>query len=234
MMPPLRALPISALVALAVVGRPGAAQVVTVDEGSFTVTRGGAPVGREEFRILRQPAAGGVAYVARALGAYGDRRVSPALQTDSLGVPQRYQVEVRVAGQLEQRLAAQGTGGRFAAQATTRRGEASREYLLPAGGVLLDDEAYHQWFVLGLRGRMDTVVTLPALVPRHNAQRTYRVVTREATRLAVGAATLDATHLVLGDLTDRRCEVWLDRAGRVLRVTLPDDGVVAQRDDPPR
>lgn len=226
-----RALPLVALVVLPAVAR---AQVVTHDEGSFTVTRGGAPVGREEFRILRQPSAGGVAYVARALGAYGERRVSPALQTDSLGVPQRYQVEVRDAGQLEQRLTAQTAGGRFTAQATTRTGEASREYLLPAGGVLLDDEAYHQWFVLGLRGRADTLAALPVLAPRVNAQRTFRVVSRAATRLAVGATTLDATHLVLGDVADRRREVWLDRAGRVLRVSLPAEGIVAQRDDPPR
>jgi hypothetical protein len=173
---------------------------VTLDEGSFTVTRGGAPVGREEFASSASPRRQR-AYVARALGAYGERRVSPALQTDSLGVPQRYQVEVRVGGQLEQAARGPGRGGRFAAQATTQRGESSREYLQPAGGVLIDDEAYHQWFVLGLRGRMDTLVTLPALAPRRNAQRTYRVVSREATRLAVGAATLDATHLVLGDLT---------------------------------
>jgi hypothetical protein len=228
---PRRALP---LVALALLPAAARAQVVTHDEGSFTVTRGGAPVGREEFRILRQPAAGSVTYVARAVGAYGDRRVSPALQTDSLGVPQRYQVEIRTGGQLEQRLTAQSAGGRFAAQATTRTGEASREYVLPVGGVLLDDEAFHQWFVVGLYGRADTATTLPVLAPRPNAQRTFRVLTREATRLTVGATTLDATHLVVADLTERRRELWLDRAGRVLRVALPDEGLVAQRDDPPR
>jgi hypothetical protein len=226
----------AALVAtIAVAPASGAgAQVVTVDQGSFTVTRGGAPIGREEFRILRQPAAGGIAYVARALGAYGERRVGPALQTDSLGRPQRYQVEVRTAGQLDQRLTAQDAGGHFAAQATTRSGEASREYLVPAGGVLVDEEVFHQWFVVGLRGRADTLVALPVLGPRRHSQRTLRVVSREAARLAVGGTTLDATHLVLGDLTDRRTELWLDRAGRVLRVALPEDGIVAQRDEPPR
>ena len=69
--------------------------LTTVDEGSFTVTRGGAKIGREEFRIVRQPAGREVQYVARALGAYGDRRISPALQTDASGVPMLYQVEVR-------------------------------------------------------------------------------------------------------------------------------------------
>jgi hypothetical protein len=34
--------------------------VATVDEGSFTVTRDGARVGREEFRVVRQPDARGM------------------------------------------------------------------------------------------------------------------------------------------------------------------------------
>lgn len=228
------ALAAALLVGAALVARPAAAQVTAVDEGSFTVTRGGAPLGREEFRILRQPAAGGVAYVARALGAYGERRVSPALQTDSSGRPQRYQADVRSGSALEQRLTAQGAGVRFAAQSTTPTGEASREYLVPDGGLLVDDDVYHQWFALGLRRRADTATAVPVLAPRRNALRTFTVTTREATRLAVGGATLDATHLVLTDVADRRREVWLDRAGRVLRVALPDEGIVAQRDDPPR
>jgi hypothetical protein len=85
----LRAVP-AALPALAVVAaRPAAAQLATVDEGSFTISRGGVRVGREEFRIVRQPAGGGAAYMARATGSYGDRRVTPALQTDGDGAPER-------------------------------------------------------------------------------------------------------------------------------------------------
>ena len=34
---------------------PLAAQVATVDEGSFTITRGGESLGREEFGIRRTP-----------------------------------------------------------------------------------------------------------------------------------------------------------------------------------
>lgn len=214
-------------------GRLGA-QVVTMDEGSFTVTRAGARIGREEFRILRQPAAGGVAYVLRALGAYGDTRVSPALQTDSAGMPLRYQVEVRTGSTVELRIAGQLGGGRFTAQASTPTGEAAREYLVRDGTLILDQDVFHQYFALGLGRRADTATVVAVLSPRRNRQGGLRVQSRDAQTVTIGGAALEATHLVLtGDAGDRR-EVWLDRAGRVLRVLLPAEGLEALRDDPPR
>lgn len=224
--------------ALGTFGAPAAgAQVTTLDEGSFTVTRGGARVGREEFRIVRQPAAGGVAYSARALGAYGERRVSPALQADAAGTPLRYQVEVRRGGALEVRLTGQMEGGgHFVTQATAGGGEASREYRVAAGTVTLDPEVYHQYFALALGGRADTAASFAVLAPRHNEVGTLRVVSRERDRVALAGAQapLDALHLVLADARGARREVWLDRGGRVLQVALPADGVVALRDEPPR
>ncbi|MGH7678698.1 MAG: hypothetical protein ACRENU_09545, partial [Gemmatimonadaceae bacterium] len=39
-----------------------AGQSAVVDEGTFTVTERGAPLGRESFRIARTPAPGGQVY----------------------------------------------------------------------------------------------------------------------------------------------------------------------------
>ena len=153
---------------------PSRAQVVTVDEGSFTVTRGGSRIGREEFRIVRQPSGGDVEYVARALAAYGERRIAPALQTDGAGVPLRYQVEVRTAAGVEERLSGQAAGTRFRVQARTARGEAAREYLHSRSTLLVDDELFHQYFLLALGGR-DGGGELPLLVPRRNVHGTARV-----------------------------------------------------------
>ena len=237
-LPPRRLLP--ALLALAAApGLPGVAaaagaQVVTVDEGSFTVTRGGAKLGREEFRIVRQPAAGGVAYVARGVGAYGERRITPALQSDSIGAPLRYQVEVRVTGAVDQRLTGQTGGGRFTAQVQTPTGEASREYLLPPASVVLDDEVYHQYYFLALHRRRDPGAAFPVLVPRRNQQGTMRVTASVPERLTIGGQPLDAAHLTLADPSGARRDVWLDAQGRVLKVAVPASDVVALRDDPPR
>ncbi|GLC26293.1 hypothetical protein [Roseisolibacter agri] len=210
------------------------AQVTTVDEGSFTIVRGGATVGREEFRILRQPAGGGSEYMARALAAYGDRRIAPALQTDAAGLPLRYQVEVRNGRVVEQRLTGQLTRAHFATQTQTGSSEAARTYLVGDTTVVVDDELFHQYFFLALHRKPGGEARVPVLVPRRNVHGRMRVQEAGADRLTLGARTLDATRLEVTEPGGRARTVWVDAAGRVLRVASPSEGLVAQRDDPPR
>lgn len=227
--------PVAGPVARAEPPAAASAQVVTVDEGSFTVTRAGGKLGREEFRILRQPSAGSTELVARALGAYGDRRVSPALQTDAEGTPLRYQVEVRTAGTLEQRLTGQLAVGHFNAQVQTPRGEAAREYLVSEGAVVIDDEVWHQYYFLALGGRLrGATAEVPVLVPRRNVQVMVRATRNGAETVAIGGRELAATRWTLTSPDGPSREVWFDGAGRVLRVRVADRELVAQRDDPPR
>ena len=178
---PLRVLPRAVLAgALLLHVPPLAAQVVTVDEGSFTVSRGGATIGREEFRILRQPAGGGSELVARALAAYGDRRIAPTLRTDADGRPLGYRLEVRAGRTVTERLSGEATRGHFASQLQRGGGESSREYLVSDGTVVVDDELFHQlWFVV-LRPRAGGTTTVPILAPRRDANGAATV--REAGR----------------------------------------------------
>ena len=210
------------------------AQVSTVDEGSFTITRGGATIGREEFRILKQPAGGTTELMARGLAAYGDRRVAPALQTDATGQPLRYQVEVRTGRQVDQRLTGQAMRGHFATQSQTGASEAAREYLVGDRTVVLDDELFHQYYFLALHRRAGGLATVPVLMPRRNVHGQARVRDAGADRLTLGARPLDATRLEVTEPDGRVRNVWVDADGRVLRVAGATDGVVAQRDDPPR
>jgi hypothetical protein len=227
----LRALMPAALAALPLAA---SAQVATVDEGSFVVTRGGARLGREDFRIARQPAGDGAAYVARATATYGDRRIVPALQTDGDGVPDRYQVEVRRAGVVEQRCSAQAAGGHFRAQSVSDGGEAAREFLLEPGTVVVDDELYHQYYFLVRRAPAGGGARVTVLAPRRGAQAAVTVTLDGAERLTVGGRPVEARHYVLTDRAGGRREVWADDQGRVLRVVLPAEGIEAVRDDPPR
>ncbi len=226
---------LAALAALALTVGRAEAQVATVDEGSFTVTRGGATIGREEFRILRQPAGGGTELVARGLAAYGDRRIAPALQTDQDGQPLRYQVEVRSGRQVEQRLTGQVTSrGHFATQSQTGGSEAAREYLVTDGTVVVDDELFHQYYFLARHRKAGGSATVPMLAPRRNVHGPARVQDAGSDRLTLGARTLDATRLEVTEPGGRVRSVWVDAEGRVLRVAGAADGLVAQRDDPPR
>lgn len=221
-----------ALALTAVAGTRMPAQVTTADEGSFTVTRGGATVGREEFRILRQPAGGGTELVARALAAYGDRRIAPALQTDERGSPLRYQVEVRTGRTVEQRLTGQLARGRFATQMQAGSTESAREYLIGDGTLVVDDELFHQYYFLALR-RTGAGAGLSVLAPRRNVHGPVRVSEAGAERVTVGGRTLDATRLEVTEAGGRTRTVWVDGGGRVLRVASPSERLVAQRDDPP-
>ena len=235
-LPPLRRLAVAAVATLAVVSlraRRAAAQSATVDEGTFTVRRGGATLGREEFRIVRQSGVG--TFAARATGAYGERRIAPALQADEQGAPERYQVEVRRGAAVEQRVSAQAAGTHFRAQVQGERGDAAREFLLEPGTVVVDDELFHQYYFLVRRAGAEGAATrVPVLAPRAGTQRPLWVTLDGTERLTVGGQPVDARHYVLTDRAGGRREVWADAQGRILRVLLPAEGVDATRTDPPR
>lgn len=221
------------ILATFVVARWAHAQVVAVDEGTFAVTRAGRSVGREEFRIVRQPAGGGAGYVARGVAAYGARRVTPALQAGTDGEPLRYQVEVHGGGPDERVSAQAGNGNHFAAQMQRGTSEGAREYLLAPGTVVADDEAYHQLYFVVQRARAGAT-TVPVLVPRTDAQLLV-VVTRVGSEpVTIDGRPIAATHYALADArTGWKRDVWADADGRVLRVAVPALALDAVREDPP-
>jgi hypothetical protein len=238
---------LTALVALALpaivpaappAARPTAAvasgQPDRVDVGSFTILREGVRVGREQFSVRRVGSADDVAYELRAESAIEDRRLATRLETDSAGTPIRYAAEVREGTATVLRLGGQRTRGRFATLARTDRGEAAREYLLPAGAVVLEVEAFHQAALLLLArdGRRDFRVR--ALAPMENRERDVRVTLDAAEdTVTIAGVRVVAMRWVVDDGGDRRV-MWADGDGRVLRVTVPARGLEAIRDDVPR
>lgn len=210
---------------------PGAAQVAVVDEGSFTVTRNGSKIGHEEFAIRRTASPGGDMLVANATVVYTDRRLAPALQTDAAGTPLRYQVEVTVGSNVQERLQGRIGRGRFSAQLRTPRGESAREYVVADGALILDDDVFHQYFFLAQARRTGMV---PVVIPRRNVQVTMRVDDEGADVVAIDGQRIAATRYAIADPGDGARRVWVDSQGRVLKVTLESRGITALRDDPPR
>ena len=205
-----------------------------LDVGTFTIRQEGARVGREQFSLRRVGSAEGVEFELRSEAAIGDRRIATRLEADSAGTPMRYSAEVRVGATLVLRLGGQRTRGRFATLARTDRGEAAREYLLPAGAVVLEVESFHLAALLlrGREGRTDFVVR--ALAPMENRERDVRVtLDAAADTVVVAGVRLAASRWVIDDSGDRRV-LWTDADGRVLRVTVPARGLDAIRDDVPR
>lgn len=219
---------VATLVTLA--AAPALAQGRVVDEGTFVITRNGIPVGREVFRIVRSASASGTVYRATAQISSGSRRVLPALNTDSLGNPISYEVAVRDNGKSVVHLQARGRPGRLSVLEQTPTGESVKEYVVPPRLLLLDDEIFHQYFFVALaRG----AGALAVVIPQSREQVEAAMVRRGAETLQINGKGVAATRYAL-TVDGKTRDLWVDDAGRVLRVGLPERGLTAQRDEAPR
>ena len=208
------------------------AQVVTIDEGTFTVTRGAQRIGREDFSIRRTPGPEGVpVIVATATAVYGDRRLSPALRANADGLPLAYQVDVQVGTETRERFRGQAGRGRFSATMRTPSGDSSKEYVVTDGAIILDDDIFHQYYFLARRAPGAPVAVV---VPRRNVQVAVTIESQGAEAVTIGGRSLSATHLLVRERGGGARDIWVDSEGRVLRVRLADRNIEALRDDAPR
>ena len=203
----------------------------TIDEGTFVITRHGAVVGRESFRIVRAPSPSGDVYRATAQLAIGDQRIVPSLSVDSVGTPVSYDVAVQD-GPEAVRLQGRARPGRFSAMLRTRNGESTKEYAVPSNLVVLDDDIAHQLYFVTLGNRHSGSLTV--IDPRSNAQTVATLESRGTEAVEIAGKSLAAEHFALSGPGVSKREFWVDSAGRVLKVTAPDRGLVAQRDEIPR
>lgn len=204
----------------------------TLDEGTFLISRNGAPAGRESFRISQSPRGAAEVYRATAQVVIGDRKIVPTLTCDSLGAPISYDVSVQGGTDPSARLQARARPGRFSSMLRTREGESTREYVVPAGVVVLDDDVVHQLYFLTLGGRRSGAVTV--LAPRTGVQAVATLQSLGASPVDIGGVSVAGTHLVLTAPGFARHEFWVDAGGRVLKAAIPERGIIAQRDEPPR
>lgn len=220
-----------ALATILLVPMPGAAQQSgLVDEGTFMVSRNGAPIGRESFRIVRAPAPGGQVYQARSQSALGGDRLTTILGTDSTGAPVTYEAELSRDGRMVERARGSGNARRFTVLVQTKNGEASREYVLTNGALLVDDDVIHQFHFVGLA----LAAEYDIIAPRATGQTRFRLEQRGTETLEIGRSRVESRRYALIEAGGSAREVWLDRQGRLLKVALPEKSLVAVRDDPPR
>jgi len=222
------------LVALAAAtASPLAAQVATLDEGSFTISMNGQRVGREDFRIRSTPGAEGPELVATATVTYTDRRVQPQMRSDSAGVPVRYVVEVKNGPGAEERVTGVVGGGRVRAHVNNARGESASEFVVTQGALVIDDDVFHQYYFIARRGAK-AAGPVAVIVPRRNVQVTMRVTVAGSDKVTIGGTTIDAQRFTIAEPGGAIREVLADAEGRLLKVSIPSRGIVALRDDPPR
>ncbi|MEK7403130.1 MAG: hypothetical protein AABZ80_12315 [Gemmatimonadota bacterium] len=226
-----------ALVATAVLLAPGhltAQTSAVVDEATFMVSRKGAPVGRESYRIIRAAGSGGQVFRAVSTSALGEVRLSSTLATDSSGAPVSYELRITQRGEQIQFLQGRGRPDRFSVLVQTKSGEAAREYLIRRATVLLDDELFHPLYFAALAGLAAPDSTVTVISPREASQRQHRLEFRGIEVVVVGGQNLTGRRFAFVDSATVRAELWIDAAGRVLKAAYPEKALVALRDDPPR
>jgi hypothetical protein len=200
-----------------------------LDQGVFLIARDGIAAGREEFAIRRTPGKqgqGGMLAVATA--RFRDRELRAALELTADYIPVSYQVDVTSGGRLVERLNGQFGRGRFAVRIVTPTGEVAREFPVPRGTAVLDDDTYDQFYFLPR--------------PDDGAPRRVTVLRPRRTRIdsgevrAMGPDTvMVAGHAVLAARYSLRLsrgeswEFWFSASGDLLKVAVPGTSVTATR-----
>jgi hypothetical protein len=223
----------SGVIALFLVLMPAAVRAqasAVVDEGTFMVTQKGMPLGRESFRIVRTPAPGGQVFRATGQSALGDNRITTSLGTDSSGVPVSYESELTQRTEVVQRLQARGRPGRFSVLMQTKSGESAREYVLDNGALLIDEDVFHHFFFVPLAAQHSFIV----IAPRASDQGRFTLQERGTEMVEIANRSIESRHLALIGPSGASRDVWIDGRGRLLKVAIPEKGLVALRDDPPR
>jgi hypothetical protein len=223
--------PLLSLSLLAALALPAHAQVVSLDEGSFTITRAGNRVGREDFSIRSSGGAAGP-LIAHGVVVMGNRRIEPSLSADTSGAVLKYQTEVRENGISTLTYVGELARDHYRARTARPDGESSREFRLPPGTVAAEADVVHQlWFI----ARRGPGAVVPVLAPLRNLVETVRVELIGNERIAIDMHDIDARHLRLhteGSAATR--DVWVDAAGHLLKVVIPATKVTAVRDELPR
>lgn len=222
------------LLAVALTSAPGApAQQVTLDEGSFTLYVNNQRVGREQFSIKQTQVGGGTEIVASATIMRNDKRFEPLLKTDGSGRPLAYEL---VSGSGPKRatvVQAMSRGARFSGRVAGDGGRATeRDLPLDANSVVLDDDVVHHFYFVARAA--SSGATVPVVVPRRLARESVVVTRRGDANVEIGNGTLPSRHLIVAVAGGAATDLWVDAAGRVLRLHVASRGFTAVRDEAPR
>jgi len=223
-------LALAASAALAAALAPARARAQEVlDQGIFLITREGVEIGREEFAIRATPGRQGrPGVLAVATDHYQGREVRAALELTNDHVPVSYQVDVSVGGRLAERLSSQAGRGRFAVRVVTAAGEVVREFPVPAGAVVLDDDGFDQFYFVP-RPDGDAPRAVSLLRPRETSVIAGEVRGAGDDTVIVGGHPTIARHFVLTLAGGPTREFWFSPAGSLLKVANPARSIAATR-----
>jgi hypothetical protein len=223
----------SALLFLALAPAVADAQNVSVDESAFRIYRNGEPVGKEEFSIRRIGRGVEQRLILHGTvdlsGPEGNITLAPAMgvRAGSLSV---LDYQIKVAGAETTDIFVTVSGNRFLARTLSSEGEQLREFRAGSGSVLLDEGVVHHHYLLAAFIEGEATVSVNVLTPRAGTQQRMTLSFEGEEEIRIGGSLVPGArrfHLEGGDASR---DIWLDDQGRILRLEIPSQGYLAERE----
>jgi len=203
-----------------------------LDEGILVVREDTTEVARESFRLSHgRLARGGTGWTLATTIRYDRARpvivLAPILEVNADTLPATLQYDVADPRQPARLLGELGRG-RFTVRLVARATERAREFPTGQRAAVLDDSVFALYLFAAWRGAAEPV-SLTAIVPRGLRRETIQV-----QDLGVGPTTLNhdpATlrHVSVTGGPNIVVHVWLDAAGRIMKVEIPSRRLTAER-----
>jgi hypothetical protein len=204
-----------------------------LDHGVLVVRRDSQEVARETFRLIERRPGGGAAGRGWLLEATARWSAAPSatyaplveLGADSALVALTYTV---AANGITQRITGQPAAGRITLRFLSPGVERVREIPADRRVVPVDDSVFSMYLVAAWRAG-DAPTAVHAVYPRlgRRVALTVRDLGMVATMLNRDPATL--RDILVAGGPDGPVHVWLDSAGRMMKVDVPDRGLRAER-----
>ncbi len=202
---------------------PARAQGRDVDEGTFLIRAGRQLIGRETFRIQRQPLPNGLGFAITTSAAYPADGGTVTSAIVELG-PDSLPLTVQLDAGPNRRILARVGMRRITVRTVTPSGEAAREFASAPRTLIVDDSLLATYAIVP--GTDAGPVMLFA--PRDGTHRRSQLQDVGADRIMVAGRMEPARHLRLGG-PDGGVDLWFGASGRLLKVDLQRLGITAIR-----
>jgi hypothetical protein len=203
-----------------------------VDEGTFVVWQDTVEVARESFRLnYGRLARGGVGWTLATTIRYDRTRpvvvLAPILDVTADTLPATLQYDVADPRQPMRILGELGRG-RFTVRFLARATERAREF--PAGGrpVVLDDSVFALYLFAAWRAAAEPG-QLTAIVPRALRREAVEIQDHGPAPTTVNRAPASLRHITLTGGPNLVVHLWLDAAGRLMKVEIPSRRLSVER-----
>jgi hypothetical protein len=203
-----------------------------IDEGIFVVREDTIEVARESFRLSQgRLARGGAGWTMATTIRYDRARpvivLAPILEVNSDTLPATLQYDVADPRQPSRILGELGRG-RFSVRLVSRATERAREFPTGQRAAVLDDSVFALYLFAAWRASAEPS-PLTAIVPRGLRRETIQVQDHGVAPTTLNRDPATLRHVSVTGGPNAVVHLWLDAAGRLMKVEIPSRRLTAER-----